>query len=513
MSGVAVPTPPPRTRNYLLRHWRGECSLAVSYWINGWVAAIAIVAFALVVSFAMRGGRQPWLYLAGLLLVWSFVIPVLVWQSVGIWRSAARAKQMQTRQFWPVAAQVMVVLGALANLNVLRVQALPGILDAVAYCRGDPAWGPHGIRVFRGRTEIEVSGPLSWGLARQLQATLAEAPDATVVHLDSIGGRIGVALSIADIVAARHLDTYVDHLCASACTLAYLAGQHRWISEYGKLGFHGATLAGAGNPIADASFRQSYERYELPADFLDHVFRTPPNELWFPAYAELASAHVTTGLAPDDMFAVSGFGPQPTQQIAEQRLLELPIYAALQRTDPDWAALMVIWGRTVRNGETITGFAAEARAHVARVALRVLPVAPEDTLRQFANMMLSETETIQRADPEACWRYLHNEQIDLHRFLSPAQLRDELAVSARLLRDATDHPQPRLSPEDSRALLARLISAMRLDGRDPDAALAGLRPGALHVTYCAGFDKLISAALAWPRDDGGSPLRALFSLR
>jgi hypothetical protein len=513
MSEAALPAPPSRTRNYLLRHWRGECSLAVSYWVNGFLAALAVVALALFVSTVTRDGRQPWLYLGGLLLIWSFVVVVAVWQLVGIWRSAARSKRLHGTRFWPVVAQVMAVLGVVSNANTLRAQALPAILDAVAYCRGDPTWGPHGVRVFRARTEIEVSGPMTWGLAQQLEAVLAQAPDATVVHLDSIGGRIGVAQSIADIIAARHMATYVAHLCASACTLVFLAGQQRWIGEHGRLGFHSATLAGVVNPVAETSFRQAYEGYGLPAAFLDHVFRTPPGELWFPTDAELAAAHVTTGLATEDMFAVSGFGPHPTAEDAEKRLLEQPIYAALKRTDPDWPELLTIWVRTALNGDTITGFTAETRAHVARVTQRLLPVAPEDALRRFASLMLRETEAIQHADAEACWRHLHNVRIDLHRYLSAAQLAEELTVSAQMLQGATDHPQPRLSPTDSKDLVAQLIAAMRRDGRDPDAALAGLRPGALHVAYCPGLDALIRAALAWQGTDGPTPLRALFSLR
>ena len=209
---------------------------------------------------------------------------------------------------------------------------------------------------------------------------------------------------------------------------------------------------------------------------------------------------------------MSGFGPQPNLRETEQQLLALPIYAALQRADPDWPALMATWDRTVSDGDTIAGFSSELRTHIARTTRRLLPIAPDSTLRQFASMMLAETVAIQQADPEACWASLHNGTIERRRYLSPAQLRDELATSARLLADATDHPQPRLGAADSKTLLTRLIAAMRRDGQDPDTALAALRSGAPHAAYCPGLEALVRAAMAWPADDGGSPLRALFSL-
>src|SRR5580658_9996630 len=138
MSDATAPTPASKTKNYLLRHWRGECSLAVSFWINGWLAVIPITMVAVLAGVAMRESRQPWLYLTGLLLVWSVVILTVIWQSVGTWRSAARTKRQHGRRFWPVAAQVMTVLGLLSNANLLRVRAAPAIADAAAYVLCDP---------------------------------------------------------------------------------------------------------------------------------------------------------------------------------------------------------------------------------------------------------------------------------------------------------------------------------------------------------------------------------------
>jgi hypothetical protein len=487
--------------------------LAVSFWLNGLLAAVAILVFGFLVGAAMRGGRQPWLYLIGLVLIWSFVLLTAVWQSVGIWRSATRARRTHGRRFWPVAAQVVTVIGVINNANLLRAHAVPALRDAVAYCQGDPALGPRGVRILRDGEEIEVTGPFSWGVAQQLDAALTHAPHAQVVHLDSIGGRIGAAMNVADIIAARQLNTYVSHVCASACTLAFLAGKQRWIGEHGRLGFHSATLAGAANPIAEAGFRQAYQRYALPVAFLDRVFRTAPNEVWVPSNAELLEAHIITGVARDGMFAVSGFGPQPSLHDAEQQLLRLPLYAALQRADPEWSALMTTWDRTVSDGEPITKFGAEVRSHIASSGQRLLPVAPEDSLRQFIAMTVAETETLQRADPEACWRYLHNGQIDLRQYLSAEQLANEMVVSTQFLEEATAHPRLRLSPAHSKALIVKLMVSMRRNGLDPDAALAALRSDAPHAAYCPGLDALIRAALAWPVDDGGSPLRALFSIR
>ena len=53
----------------------------------------------------------------------TIVILTVIWQSVGTWRSATRTKLLHGRRFWPVAAQVLTVLG-------LLIAALRTMLDA-----------------------------------------------------------------------------------------------------------------------------------------------------------------------------------------------------------------------------------------------------------------------------------------------------------------------------------------------------------------------------------------------
>jgi len=101
---------PDRPANYVVRHWRGELPLVLSFWVNGfviWFGALFVIAFL--------HSR----YLApyeddGLRLLRSTVIglyyPVQVWQLVGISRSARRYQQSGGHILWPTLAQLVVVL-------------------------------------------------------------------------------------------------------------------------------------------------------------------------------------------------------------------------------------------------------------------------------------------------------------------------------------------------------------------------------------------------------------------
>lgn len=109
-------------RNYFVRHWRGDLSLAVSFWINGVLVNLVLIAVALVPIIYIERNPQAAnltiLALAGLFFVaW---ILLWIWQLVGVWRSASHHVLRGGRKFWAVAAKVIVVLAVLRGLIDLK---------------------------------------------------------------------------------------------------------------------------------------------------------------------------------------------------------------------------------------------------------------------------------------------------------------------------------------------------------------------------------------------------------
>jgi hypothetical protein len=165
--------------------------------------------------------------------------------------------------------------------------------------------GPYAVRVLHQGLEIAIIGTFSWAMPQQVGAALAEAPLARRVLLDSPGGHVKAAMDVADLIRARNLDTYVSRMCASACTIAYLAGHQRFATETARLGFHQAHGPGLSAASSDQVLRAAYQRYSLPPAFLAHVLRTPPQELWVPDLAELRRVGVVTDVAPGGALAAA----------------------------------------------------------------------------------------------------------------------------------------------------------------------------------------------------------------
>ncbi|MBM6582975.1 DUF4339 domain-containing protein [Microvirga sp. BT689] len=103
-SSVAQPSPP-SGGTWMSRHWRGELSLARSYWFVGvGITVLMSLGFNLIALLKDQGLTAAAAFAA---------LYVTVWQSVGIWRSAGNHIRKGGNWLWAYAARLQVILGAL----------------------------------------------------------------------------------------------------------------------------------------------------------------------------------------------------------------------------------------------------------------------------------------------------------------------------------------------------------------------------------------------------------------
>lgn len=100
----------PKRSNYFVRHWRGELSLPISFWVNGWVISIVLKVVDAVEADAIHNGELiPFAALA----FFVFDCAAYLWQIVGIWRSATRYEQHETKGALGSLAKFLVVIGVI----------------------------------------------------------------------------------------------------------------------------------------------------------------------------------------------------------------------------------------------------------------------------------------------------------------------------------------------------------------------------------------------------------------
>jgi hypothetical protein len=131
--------------NYVARHWRGELSLPVSYWVNGFLAGILalIVIVAIGASADLKNNFRPDVALLVLISMYAISYLLLLWQTVGIWRSATNYGLRWPRRRWGAAAKIMLVLGILGNASNFVRRDAPQIAEVYKMYNGDEALGSH----------------------------------------------------------------------------------------------------------------------------------------------------------------------------------------------------------------------------------------------------------------------------------------------------------------------------------------------------------------------------------
>jgi hypothetical protein len=118
-------SPEKTRRSYFIRHWRGDLSLPLSYWVNLFLLTLVMVFISALVSAFIDPTKGLATWAIGISLVGVFAIVATVWQIVGVWRSAGKHKIRGGSGFWAGAARVAVALGFLSFTSQLANNDIP----------------------------------------------------------------------------------------------------------------------------------------------------------------------------------------------------------------------------------------------------------------------------------------------------------------------------------------------------------------------------------------------------
>jgi hypothetical protein len=210
-------------------------------------------------------------------------------------RQRARLRAQQARgRCGPEAdtALAIVVLGLLWSWALVVDAPLAEYYakDAIAAVPGQ-AWSIDYVPATR---TVRISGEYRHGVAAAFAEALERYPDADTVELQGPGGRQGEGLQIAHLIETHNLATVANTHCASACTLAFVAGRERSLLGDAGLGFHAVSA-----PVASFDLNRTYDHYlahrGVDAEFIRKAAEVPAEEMWYPSVATLIEAGVLTG--------------------------------------------------------------------------------------------------------------------------------------------------------------------------------------------------------------------------
>ncbi|MES2187303.1 MAG: hypothetical protein V4505_22325 [Pseudomonadota bacterium] len=452
---------------FFRRHWRGDYSLARSYWVHSlliqWFAPLLGLLLVpwLSAHFPARYGSATVLGLTALGLGLS------VWALRGTWASAGRHVARGGSRGWALTARVVMVLAALRIGSSLVVQA-PALAEHAKVATGWQLGPEVSFTVRADHKSILLSGGINDGTAEGLARALDQAPPSvTTVVLQSSGGWVRQGRLIAEVIAARKLDTYVEGECSSACTLAFLAGRQRAGEPGARLGFHsfqtiGLSGWGTGSGTTAAA-RQAYAGAHLSPAFLARVVATPPKSMWYPTQAELLAEGVYTRRSAGGETAALATEHLSRGQLAAE-FAKTPLFAALSAKYPKEFGAIVDQAYTqAQAAQTDREVIAAARAQMARTTARLLPLVDDDTLLAFNRLLADQARALQPQHPEACVALIFTQpnSTGVGYLLPPDLSAREAALTLEMVRTSDPHNASTLSREATtqviRGVLGQLV--------------------------------------------------------
>ena len=142
-------------------------------------------------------------------------------------------------------------------------------------------------------TAILFRGAFDIGSVDLLRTALDAAPQVRLVEFDSPGGRPLDSDAVGSLIRSRHLDTAVEHFCASACTMAFAAGTIRTAGPDAEFAFHlgtGPVLAGMLAGVIVQMERRWFVRGGVSLTFADRALHAPNINAYRPQLDELMAA-------------------------------------------------------------------------------------------------------------------------------------------------------------------------------------------------------------------------------
>jgi len=447
---------------FFKKHYNGDYSLARSYWINNtlvsWFAPLLGLLLLpwLAQNFAARYASMS------LLLITSLGVVAWFWAVAGTWASAGKHVARAGAGFWASAAKVMIVLSCIKTFGDVATIS-PMLIEHLEVASGHQLGPTVTLEVLADGKSIRLSGGINDGSAKQLSKALELAPAIKTVLLSSSGGWVREGAMLANVIDSHGLNTYVESHCASACTIAFLAGKSRAADPAAKIGFHSLSFIGGSKGVmtqdeADATM-SAYAKAGLPKAFITKIVDTSADQMWYPTHDEMLRAGV---------FTRKSFGGESaalaslvkTYPELDAGFRKIPLYASIAEKQPDAYKRIIdsAWAM-MEQGKSDADVMTVARTEITKMAVKLLPLASNETLIAYTGLLYDQIRHISNVDTNACVEMIFpsGAGINSASFLSKELQKRELDLMFRVVNEADKSRAIKVNDEQVEAAIGPLL--------------------------------------------------------
>lgn len=311
--------------NYIQRHWRGELSLAKSFWVN-FVLLTFVFESLLIASIFVKNIDVILGFRIAVIYFSACVLLIYPWQTVGLWRSCNEHIMNKNRWFWVRITQIIIVLSVITNITVLVITS-PLLLFYTKTAFFQNRADYYSLQVINEGKVLFFNGRIVPGLSSDVKKILNNNPQIEGIILTTQGGKREEGRRLANIISQYQLNTYVTDYCISAGTYGFLAGKERYITKDSFIGFHqggfssNPVIFGIDNKFLNDRVDDSQESFYLSKginkEFVNKARLVPHEEIWLPTFKELLDAGVIHGLVDQDLQPIEDYSLEDDQYRVE----------------------------------------------------------------------------------------------------------------------------------------------------------------------------------------------------
>lgn len=291
-----------RLLRYVKKHWKGELSLCKAYWLNFFLVNMLIIS----VNFLLSHPEVPVNPIARVRasIIFLFITYGLVypWQIVGLWRASTSHLKCCKQHLWAYVVRVLIGISlAVLSFNLWSSYRVHCENFRTAFLKD--RLGEYSISLSPHKNFLVVNGYLVFNISKEIKDILKKNPQVQGIILNTPGGRIYEGRELAKIITMHKLDTYSTEYCFSAGTVAFIAGQKRYLQEGATLGFHQYTFLESSKNVdykTEMMRDTDYFRSQgVSEDFCIKLLNTPIETIWYPTTDELIGAGVVQEIITD----------------------------------------------------------------------------------------------------------------------------------------------------------------------------------------------------------------------
>ena len=511
------PTRPKETRaSYVARHWRGELSLGVSYWINGTLVGIVVSVLTGVLAAQDITAAPRMLSFAYAVLALT-LIPITIWQIVGIWRSAAPKSEGNSfwgeSSRWSGLARASAAIGAISLLVTTVNNRLPNAWANMQIAFEGDSTPHHVLHLLNDGKELEITGGIDFGTAADFRNVLEASANVQTIDLSSIGGRVAEAEQVRALIKARHLATYTNGYCASACTVIFGGGSPRYIGPNGKLGFHRYAFPGLTTQQDDDLNSQGQQELVsdgIDAGFANKVFTTASSSMWDPDHSILLSAGVVSQVVDGMQFSAAADGVAISEAQTDKELTTSPTFAALKRALPgDYARLVSSLTSGISQGKTLGDVMTPAHKLAVEAVAKYRSLAPNDVQVQVAALVAAEALSLSHDHPDVCLSMLNGPASVIYTNFLPQDLQaQDNTVTGAIIDGGSSNPAADvLLQAAAEKEIGALWARVRSEGFDTTSVGSNTATLDEQKASCLAFSQFFLDVSRLPSSEAGALMR------